>query len=143
MRKFAKTKAAALCLILAAALICTPPIRSLYFFTKGITAFKQNYPGQSVKWLEKSVKSNPNFLEAYLCLAIAYAEWADKSMHYIQQDEESLAKLKTETLDRAEFLLNTALAKFPYHPLRYCIPYMLEDIRRLKKRSPSLKAEIR
>ena len=138
MREFAKMKVAVLCLVFAVALMRIPIVKSFYFFARGITAFKQNYIGQSVRWLEKSVEYNPHFLEAYLCLAIAYAELADKSMHYIQQDEESLAKLKTETLGRAEFLLNTALARFPYHPLRYCIPYMFEDIRKLRKRNPNL-----
>jgi len=75
--------------------------------------------------LEKSVKTNPNFLEAYMLLALAYAEWGSSSLHYIEHDEEGIIKLKSETLGRAEDILKTALARFPYHHFRDDIQYML------------------
>lgn len=99
-----------------------------YFFMRGLKAFRNGFEGESVKYLEKSVKANPNFIEAYMALALAYAEWGSSSLHYIQHDEEGLTKLRSETLGRAEDILKTALNRFPYHHFRDDIQYMLGRI---------------
>jgi len=114
-----------ICLVFVIGITVVPVAKSGYYLTKGVTAFRQGLEGESVRYLEKSVKTNPNFLEAYMSLALAYTEWGSSSLHYIQHDEEGLRKLKSETLGRAEDILETALARFPYHHFRDDIQYML------------------
>jgi tetratricopeptide (TPR) repeat protein len=114
--------------MLVAGMIAFPVAKGGYYFIKGLMAFRQGLEGESVRYLERSVKTNPNFLEAYMSLALAYAEWGSSSLHYIEHDEEGLAKLKSETLGRAENILKAALARFPYHHFRDDIQYMLGRI---------------
>jgi tetratricopeptide (TPR) repeat protein len=121
-----KKKIILISFILAAGILIIPLAESGYFFIKGLRALRQGFEGKSVKYLEKSVKINPHFPEAYMLLALAYAEWGSSSKHYIEHDEEGLIKLKSETLGRAEDVLKTALARFPFHKDR--IQYMLARI---------------
>ena len=125
MKKYSKKKKIIICIILAIGLISIPVGRGIYFFVKGFKALVNSLSGQATRHLEKSVKANPYFLEAYFYLALAYVDWAGDSLHYIQQDEESLLGLKTELMGRAEELLKTALKRFPYHPYRDDIQFML------------------
>ncbi len=111
--------------MLVMGIIGFPVVEGGYYFIRGLLAFRQGFEGESVRYLEKSVKTNPNFLEAYMSLALAYTEWGSSSLHYIEHDGEGLAKLKSETLGRAEETLNTALRRFPYHHFRDDIQYML------------------
>jgi tetratricopeptide (TPR) repeat protein len=109
-----------------AGIVTVPVVESGYYFIRGLTAFRGGFEGESVKYLEKSIKANPNFLEAYMLLALAYAEWGSSSKHYIEHDEEGLIKLKSETLGKAEDVLKIALARFLFHKDR--IQYMLARI---------------
>ncbi len=115
-----------ICFILTAGILIIPLVESGYFFIRGLSAFRGGLESESIKHLEKSIKTNPNFIEAYMLLSLAYAEWGSSSKHYIEHDEEGLTKLKTETLGRAEDVLKTALARFPSHKDR--IQYMLARI---------------
>lgn len=117
-----------ICFMLVMGIIAFPAAKSGYYFIRGLLEFTQLFEGESVRYLEKSVKANPNFLEAYMFLALAYTEWGSSSLHYIEHDEEGLARLKSETLGRAEDILKTALARFPYHHFRDDIQYMLGRI---------------
>ncbi len=112
--------------ILAAGILIIPLAGSGYYFIRGLSAFRGGFEGESIKHLGKSIKANPNFLEAYMLLALAYAEWGSSSKHYIEHDEEGLIKLKSETLGRAEDVLKTALARFHFHKDR--IQFMLARI---------------
>ena len=109
-----------------AGIAVVPVAKSGYYFVRGLIALRGGLESESIKHLEKSIKANPNFLEAYMLLALAYAEWGSSSKHYIEHDEEGLIKLKSETLGRAEDVLKTALARFPFHKDR--IQYMLARI---------------
>ena len=111
--------------MLVVGIIAFPVGKSGYYFIKGLMAFRNGFEGESVRCLEKSVKTNPHFPEAYMLLALAYAEWGSSSSHYIEHDDEELTKLKSETLGRAEDILKTALTRFPFHYLRDDIQYML------------------
>lgn len=111
--------------MLVMGIIAFPVAKSGYYLIKGLVSLRNGFEGESVKYLEKSVKTNPNFLEAYMSLALAYTEWGSSSLHYIEHDEEGLARLKSETLGKAEEILNTALRRFPYHHFRDDIQYML------------------
>ncbi len=102
--------------------------KSGYCFIRGLIAFKHGFEGESVRYLQKSVKANPDFIEAYMLLALAYAEWASSSRHYMEYDDTGLANLKSETLGKAEDVLKTALARFPYQHFRDDIQYMLGRI---------------
>ena len=117
-----------ICLILVAAMLLVPVAKSGYCFIRGLIAFKHGFEGQSVRYLEKSIKANPDFIEAYMFLALAYAEWASSSLHYMEYDDTGLATLKSETLGKAEDVLESALARFPYHHFRDDIQYMLGRI---------------
>jgi len=114
-----------ICFMLVIGIIVFPVAKGGYYFIKGLIALNQGFEGESVRYLEKSIKTNPNFLEAYISLALAYAEWGSSSRHYIEHDEEGLIKLKSETLGKAEEILNTALRRFPYHHFRDDIQYIL------------------
>lgn len=107
-------------------IIAFPVAKGGYYFIRGLSAFRGGFEGKSVRYLEKSVKTSPHFPGAYMLLALAYAEWGSSSKHYIEHDEEGLIKLKSETLGRAEDVLKTALARFPFHKDR--IQYMLARI---------------
>ena len=111
--------------MLVMGLIAFPVVEGGYYFIRGLLSLRGGFEGKSVMYLEKSVKINPNFLEAYMALALAYAEWGSSSLHYIEHDEQGIAKLKSETLGRAEDILKTALARFPFHYLRDDMQYML------------------
>jgi tetratricopeptide (TPR) repeat protein len=111
--------------VLAIGMIAFPIVRGGYYIIKGFMAFRNGFEGESVNYLEKSIKVNPNFLEAYMFLALAYAEWGSSGMHYIEYDDAELIRLKSETLGKAEDILKTALRKFPYHHFRDDIQYML------------------
>jgi len=115
-----------ICFILAAGIAVVPLAKGGYYFVRGLLSLRGGFEGKSVRYLEKSVKTNPHFPEAYMLLALAYAEWGSSSKHYIEHDEERLIKLKSETLGRAEDVLKTALARFPFHKDR--IQYMLARI---------------
>lgn len=106
-------------------MLTVPVAKGGYYFIKGLIALNQGFDGESVRYLEKSIKVNPNFLEAYMSLALAYTEWGSSSRHYIEHDEEGLTKLKSETLGKAENVLKTALSRFPYHYFRDDMQYML------------------
>lgn len=125
MKKSTKKRKIIICIILVLGLISIPIGRSVYFFVKGFKALAHGLSGQATRHLEKSVKANPYFLDAYFYLALAYVDWAGDSLHYIQQTEESLLGLKTELMGRAEELLKIALKRFPFHPYRDDIQYML------------------
>lgn len=114
-----------ICFILTAGIAVVPVAKGSYYFIRGLVALRGGLECESIKHLEKSIKANPNFIEAYLFLALAYVEWGNSSKHYIEHDEEGLIKLKSETLGRAEDILKTALARFPYHHFRDDIQYML------------------
>lgn len=114
-----------ICFMLVMGLITFPVGKSGYYFIKGLMAFRNGFEGESVRCLEKSVKINPNFIEAYILLALAYAEWGSSSLHYIEHDDEELTKLKSETLEKAENILRIALVRFPSYYLRDDIQYML------------------
>ena len=114
--------------LLVVGMIAFPVVKSGYYFIKGLMAFNQGFEGESVRYLEKSVKTNPNFLEAYMLLTLAYTEWGSSSLHYMEYDEEGHTKLKSETLGKAEVVLKTALSRFPYHHFRDDIQYMLGRI---------------
>ena len=109
----------------AVVMLAVPVVKGGYYFIKGLIALNQGFEGESVKYLERSIKANPNFLEVYMSLALAYAEWGSSSRHYIEHDEEGLIKLKSETLGKAENVLKTALVRFPYHYFRDDMQYML------------------
>ena len=109
-------------------MLAVPVAKSGYCFIRGLMAFKHGFEGESVRYLQKSVKANPYFIEAYMFLAVAYAEWASSSRHYMEYDDTGLANLKSETLDKADNVLKTALARFPYHHFRDDIQYMLSWI---------------
>ncbi|MCX5713892.1 MAG: hypothetical protein NT033_03595 [Candidatus Omnitrophica bacterium] len=111
--------------VLIAGIATATLAKSGYYFIRGLVALRGGLESESIKHLEKSIKTNPNFLEAYMLLALAYTEWGSSSKHYIEHDEEGLAKLKTETLGKAEGILKTALGRFPYHYLRDDMQYML------------------
>jgi len=117
-----------ICLVIMVGVLIINPVESGYFFIRGLIAFTHGFNGESVRYLERAVITNPNFLESYLFLALAYAEWGSSSLHYMEYDDGGRAKLKSETLDRAEEVLNTALRKFPYHYARDRIQYMLGKI---------------
>ncbi len=123
-----------ICFILAAGIAVVPVAKGGYYFARGLIALRGGLEGESVKHLEKSIKANPNFIEAYMLLALAYAEWGSSSKHYIEHDEEGLIKLKSETLGKAEDILKSGLTKVPYHYLKDDMQYMLgriydEDVR--------------
>jgi len=122
----AKKKIFLISFVLILVIIAFPVVEGGYYFIRGLSAFRGGFEGKSVKYLEKSVKTNPHFPEAYMLLALAYAEWGSSSKHYIEHDEEGLIKLKSETLGRAEDVLKTALARFPFNKDR--IQYMLARI---------------
>ncbi len=105
-----------------------PVVEGGYYFVRGLIALRGGLESESIKHLEKSIKANPNFIEAYMLLVLAYAEWGSSSKHYIEHDEQGIAKLKSETLGRAEDILKTALRRFPYHYLRGDMQYMLARI---------------
>ncbi len=107
-------------------IIAFPVVEGGYYFIRGLLSLRGGFEGKSVKYLGKSIKANPNFLESYMLLALVYAEWGSSSKHYIEHDEEGLIKLKSETLGRAEDVLKTALTRFPFHKDR--IQYMLARI---------------
>ncbi len=117
-----------ICLILAIGMLVIPVAESGYCFIRGLIAFKHGFEGESARYLEKSIKANPDFIEAYMLLALAYAELASSSRHYMEYDDTGLANLKSETLKQAEDVLKTALARFPYHHFRDDIQYMLGRI---------------
>ncbi len=123
-----KKKKIIICLILITVLISIPIGRSIYFFRKGYIALAKRYHGESEREFEKSIKINPYFIEAYVCLAAAYTDWGSKSIHYKEYDEEGFIKLKNGTLGKAEEILKTALRRFPYHVYRDDIQYMLGEI---------------
>jgi len=112
--------------MLAVGMIAFPVVKGGYYFIRGQSAFRGGFEGESVRYLEKSIKTNPNFFETYMLLALAYAEWGSSSKHYIEHDEEGLIKLKSETLGRAEDVLKIAIARFPFHKDR--IQFMLGRI---------------
>jgi len=112
--------------VLIAGIVTSTLAKGGYYFVRGLIAFRGGFEGESVRYLEKSIKTNPNFIEAYMLLALAYAEWGSSSKHYIEHNEEGLIKLKSETLSRAEDVLKAALARFPFHKDR--IQYMLARI---------------
>jgi len=115
-----------ICFILTAGIAVVPVAKGGYYFVRGLIALRGGFEGESVKHLEKSIKTNPNFIEAYMLLALAYAEWGSSSKHYIEHDEEGLIKLKSETLGKAEDVLKTALARFS--SCKDKIQYMLARI---------------
>jgi len=114
-----------ICFILTAGIAVVPVAKGGYYFVRGLIALRGGIEGESIKYLEKSIKTNPNFIEAYILLSLAYTEWGSSSKHYIEHDEEGLTKLKYETLSRAEDILKIALRRFPYHHFRDNIQYML------------------
>ena len=114
-----------ICFVLVIGVLIIPIAESRYYFVRGLIAFRNGFEGESVRYLEKSIKTNPNFPEAYMLLALAYAEWGSSSLHYMEYDEQGIAKLKSETLGRAEDILKTALTRFPFHYLRDDMQYML------------------
>jgi tetratricopeptide (TPR) repeat protein len=124
-----------ICFVLVAGMLVVPLAEGGYYFIRGLIALNQGFEGKSVKYLEESIKANPSFLEAYMLLALAYTEWGSSSLHYIEHNEEGLIKLKSETLGRAEEILNTALRRFPYHHFRDDIQYMLGWIYDLDSRN--------
>lgn len=99
-----------------------------YFCKVGEAYFGDNYPGKATRWLEKSVKADPNLAKAYIALAHAHSYWGDVSFHYNDYDGEELAKLKTETKGKAEDILKTMLRKFPNHALADRAQFMLGKI---------------
>ncbi len=117
-----------ICFVLATAMFMLSIVEGGYYFIRGLSTFRGGFEGESIKHLENSIKTNPNFLEAYMLLALAYTEWGSSSKHYIEYDEEGLARLKTETVGKAEGILKTALGRFPYHYLRDDMQYMLARI---------------
>jgi len=119
-----KKRKIVICLILVA-LVSIPIMRSGYFFVRALKPLINRWNGEAVWWLEKSIKANPYFLEAHICLAMAYTEWGSRSLHYKEYDEEGFIKLKIETLCKAEQILKTALRRFPYHIYRDDIQYRL------------------
>jgi outer membrane protein assembly factor BamD (BamD/ComL family) len=123
-----KKKKTIIFLILILGLISIPIGRGIYFFRRGYTAFTKTLYGQAVIEFERAIKANPYFLKPYLYLAVAYAEWGSASLHYKEYDEEGFAKLKNETRGKAEEILKTALKRFPYHPYRDDIQYLLGQI---------------
>jgi len=122
----AKKKIFLISFVLILGIIAFPVVEGGYYFVRGLLSLRGGFEGKSVRYLEKSVKTNPHFPEAYMLLALAYAEWGSSSKHYIEHDEEGLARLKIETLGKAEDVLKTALARFPFHKDR--IQYMLARI---------------
>lgn len=128
MKKYTKKRKIIICIILISGLISIPVSRGGYFFVKGFRALINQFDGEAVRQFEKSIKANPCFLEAYICLAMAYTEWESRSVHYKEHNKEELAKLEDETLGKAEQALKTALRRFPYHPYRDDIQYMLGRI---------------
>jgi tetratricopeptide (TPR) repeat protein len=117
-----------ICIILVLGLISIPVGRGIYFFRKGCEAFAKSLNGEAVIQFEKSIKANPYFIKSYFYLVVAYVEWGSQSVHYQEHNEEELAKLESETRGRAEEILKTALRRFPYHPYRDDIQYLLGQI---------------
>lgn len=123
-----KKKKIIISLILILALISIPIGRGIYFFRKGYKALANTFHGEAEREFEKSIKANPFFLEAYIYLAVAYAEWGSRSIHYKEYDEAGFERLKNGTLGKAEEILKTALRRFPYHPYKDDIQYLLGQI---------------
>lgn len=123
-----KKKKIIICLILISGLTSIPIGRGIYFFRKGYKALANTFHGEAEREFEKSIKANPFFLEAYIYLAVAYAEWGSRSIHYKEYDEEGFVKLKNGTLGKSEEILKTALRRFPYHPYKDDIQYLLGQI---------------
>lgn len=67
-------KALLICFMLVAGILIIPLVESGYCFVRGLVAFRNGFEGGSVKQLEKSIKANPYFPEAYMLLVVAYAE---------------------------------------------------------------------
>jgi tetratricopeptide (TPR) repeat protein len=123
-----KNRKIIICLILVLGLISIPVGRGIYHFQKGCKVLANTFHGEAVIEFERAIKANPYFLKPYLYLAVAYAEWGSASLHYKEYDEEGFAKLKNETRGKAEEILKTALKRFPYHPYRDDIQYLLGQI---------------
>jgi ferritin-like protein len=54
--------------MLIVGIIAFPTAESGYYFIKGLIALRGGFEGESVMHLEKSIKANPNFAEAYMLL---------------------------------------------------------------------------
>lgn len=70
----AKKKVFLISFVLILGIIGFPVVEGGYYFIRGLLSLRGGFEGKSVRYLEKSVKTNPHFPEAYMLLALAYAE---------------------------------------------------------------------